>query len=69
MKCLTVHFFYMLLLVSLPDFMNTSVRKRERKSSLLLQTVPLEKSINAVFKNPCSLMYRFCILSIGWTLI
>uniref|UniRef100_A0A672Z558 Protein strawberry notch homolog 2 n=1 Tax=Sphaeramia orbicularis TaxID=375764 RepID=A0A672Z558_9TELE len=59
MKCLTVHFFYMLLLVSLPDFMNTSVRKRERKSSLLLQTVPLEKFINAVFKNPCSLMYRF----------
>lgn len=42
--------------------------KGERKSSLLLQTVPLEKSTNAVFKNPCSLMYRFVLLSIGFNL-
>lgn len=39
------------------------------KSSLLLQTVPLEKSINAVFKNLCSLMYRFILLSIGFNFI
>uniref|UniRef100_A0A7N9AX67 Protein strawberry notch homolog 2 n=1 Tax=Mastacembelus armatus TaxID=205130 RepID=A0A7N9AX67_9TELE len=60
-------FFYMLPLFSLPAYMNTSVwGKRERKSSLLLQTVPLEKSINAVLKNPCSLMYRFVLLRIGF---
>lgn len=41
--------------------------KGERKSSLLLQTVPLDKSINAVFKNPCSLMYRFVLLSVGFS--
>lgn len=68
MKCLSLHFFYMLPVVSLPACKNTSEEKRGRESRLLLQTVPLKKSINAVFENPCSLMYRFVLLSVGFNL-
>lgn len=41
-------------------------KMERKKSSLLLQTVPLDKSKNAVFKNPCSLMYSFVLLNIGF---
>lgn len=70
MKCLS---FYLPSTRSLV-FLSIRIRtlawvERERKSGLLLQTVPLEKPINAVFKNPCSLMYRFVLLSIGFNLM
>lgn len=46
--------------------MNTS-EELWRERSLLLQTVPLKKSINAVI-DPCSLIYRFVLLSVAFNL-